>query len=39
MTFGDRADLKRITEEAKGSNYPLASMIELLATSDLFQKR
>jgi hypothetical protein len=39
MTFGDRAELKRIPEEAKTNNYPLASMVELLATSELFQKR
>jgi mono/diheme cytochrome c family protein len=39
MTFGDRAELKHIAEQAKANDYPLASLIEYLTTSELFQKR
>ncbi len=39
MTFSDREELKRIAEQAKGADYHLASLIESLATSPLFQKR
>ena len=37
--FGDRSELKRITDESKGQGYKLRSMVELLVTSDLFQRR
>ncbi len=39
MTFGDRARLQRITLQSKSDNYRLASLIETLVTSDLFQRR
>lgn len=39
MTFSDREELKLVVEKAKGDDYPLASIIELLATSPLFMKR
>lgn len=39
MTFSDRADLKRIAEEAKRNDYQIASMIENLVCSPLFLKR
>ena len=38
-TFSDRSDLKPVTEKAKANDYQLASLIEDLVTSDLFQKR
>ena len=38
-TFGDRAELKRITEQAKANDYKLGSLVEFVATSDLFQRR
>jgi hypothetical protein len=37
MTFADRAELKRITEQAKADDYSLASFVESLIMSDLFQ--
>ena len=37
--FGDRAELKRITEQSKAEGYKLQSLVELLVTSDLFQRR
>ena len=37
--FGDRAELRRITGQAKAADYKLGSLIEYLVTSDLFQKR
>jgi len=39
MTFSDREELKRIAEQAKAAEYHLASLIESLVTSPLFQKR
>ena len=39
MTFSDRAELKRIAERSKMDGYRLASLIETLVASDLFQKR
>jgi hypothetical protein len=39
MTFSDREKLKPILAQAKAGEYPLASLVELLVTSDLFQKR
>jgi hypothetical protein len=39
MTFSDREELKQITDESKASDYQLASLIESLVTSPLFQKR
>ncbi|MDR3405805.1 MAG: DUF1592 domain-containing protein [Chthoniobacter sp.] len=38
-TFSDRVDLRHVTEQAKASDYQLASLIEDLVTSDIFQKR
>ena len=39
MTFSDRAELKRIVEQAKANDYRLASLIESLVTSELFLRR
>ncbi|HEX4128511.1 MAG TPA: DUF1592 domain-containing protein [Pirellulales bacterium] len=39
MTFTDRAEIQRIAREAKPNDYHLATLIERLATSDLFQRR
>jgi hypothetical protein len=39
VTFTDRAELKRVVEQARANDYPLASLIEAFATSPLFQKR
>jgi hypothetical protein len=39
MTFSDRAELKQIAEQSKVNDYHLASLIESLVTSKLFQKR
>lgn len=39
MTFSDRADLKRVAEEAKRNDYQIVSMIENLVCSPLFVKR
>ena len=39
MTFSDREELKRITDEAKAGNYQLRSLIESLVASPLFVKR
>ena len=39
MTFGDRAELKRLVEQSKPDGYKLASFIEALVLSDLFRKR
>ncbi len=39
MTFTDREELKKIASQAKANDYKLASLIEELVTSDLFQKR
>ncbi|MDB6038217.1 MAG: hypothetical protein JWM99_2058 [Verrucomicrobiales bacterium] len=38
MTFADRLELKRVVAESKANQYQLASLIELLVTSDLFLK-
>lgn len=38
-TYSDRAELRHVTEQAKASDYRLASLIETFVTSDLFQKR
>lgn len=38
-TFSDRAELKHVTDQAKADGYKLASLIETLVTSDIFQKR
>ncbi|MEP6671469.1 MAG: DUF1592 domain-containing protein [Chthoniobacter sp.] len=38
-TFSDRNELRHVTERAKASDYKLASLIEELVTSDIFQKR
>jgi hypothetical protein len=38
-TFSDRTELKHVTDQAKPDGYKLASLIEVLVTSDLFQKR
>lgn len=37
--FGDRNDLKHITELAKADDYKIMTLIESFVTSDLFQKR
>ena len=39
MTFSDREELKRITDQAKDDDYKLASIIEALVNSPLFGKR
>lgn len=39
ITFGDRDELKRIAEQARASDYQLASLIEAFTSSPLFQKR
>lgn len=39
ITFTDRADLQRVTDQAKADDYKLASLIESLVTSPLFMKR
>ena len=39
MTFADRADLKRLAGQSKMDDYRLASFVEALVLSDLFQKR
>jgi hypothetical protein len=39
MTFSDRLALKELVNQAKASDFKLASLIELLVVSDLFQKR
>ena len=39
MTFSDREELKHVTDKSKTEGYKLASLIEDLVTSDLFQKR
>ena len=39
MTFSDREELKRIVEQAKATDYQLASIVEALVTSPLFGKR
>ena len=39
MTFGDRARLQRITVQSKSDGYKLASLVQTLVTSDLFQRR
>jgi mono/diheme cytochrome c family protein len=39
VTFTDREELKRVVEQAKAGDYKLASLIEALATSPLFEKR
>jgi len=38
-TFSDRAELRKVAEQAKADDYKLASLIEGLVTSDIFQKR
>ncbi len=39
MTFPDRARLQRITVQSKSNGYKLASLVQTLVTSDLFQGR
>jgi mono/diheme cytochrome c family protein len=39
MNFSDHAELKQVTAKAKPDGYKLATMIELLVTNPLFQKR
>ena len=39
MTFSDRTELKHVVEKSKAEDYHLASLIEGLVTSPLFQKR
>ncbi len=39
MTFADRAELKRLAGQSKADDYRLASFVEALVMSDLFQKR
>jgi len=39
MTFSDRTELKHVVERAKPDDYKLASLIEGLVTSELFQRR
>ncbi len=39
MTFADRAALNELITRAKAQDYRLASLVESLVTSDLFQKR
>lgn len=39
MTFGDRARLQRITLQSNSDGYKLASLVQTLVTSDLFQRR
>lgn len=39
MTFSDREHLKQIAEQAKASDYHIASLIESLVSSPLFVKR
>jgi hypothetical protein len=39
MTFGDRAELNRLAEQAKPGGYKLAALIETFAATDLFRKR
>ena len=39
MTFGDRDKLQRIAAQSKSDGYKLASLIQTLITSDLFQRR
>ena len=38
-TFADRVELKHVTEQAKASDYKLASLIESFVTSEIFLKR
>jgi hypothetical protein len=39
MTFSDRTELKRVAEQAKASDYKLASLIDTFVASPLFLKR
>lgn len=39
MTFTDRMELKKVVERSKANDYRLASLIESLVRSELFQKR
>jgi hypothetical protein len=39
MTFADRKSLTTIAEQSKPDDYKLATLIENLVLSDLFQKR
>jgi mono/diheme cytochrome c family protein len=39
MTFSDHARLQRITRQSKSDGYRLASLMQTLVTSDLFQHR
>jgi hypothetical protein len=39
MTFSDHLALKHVAEQSRTDGYKLASLIESLATSDMFQKR
>jgi mono/diheme cytochrome c family protein len=39
MTFGDRERLQRITAQSKADGYRLATLVQTLVTSDLFQRR
>ncbi len=38
-SFGDRSELKRLAEESKANGYKLGSLVESLASSELFQRR
>src|ERR1051325_6790780 len=39
LTFSDRSELKRIAQQSKSNGYKLASLIESIATSQLFLNR
>jgi mono/diheme cytochrome c family protein len=39
ITFADRAELKRVAEQAKAHDYKLATLIEALVASEVFVKR
>jgi len=39
MTFDDRTDLAAIAKQSKAADYRLATIVEELVASDLFQKR
>jgi hypothetical protein len=39
LTFGDRAGVDQITAELRKQDDGLATMVELIATSDLFRSR
>jgi hypothetical protein len=39
MTFMDRAELKQIAEQTRSEEFRLATLIEALVLSDLFDRR